>query len=74
MIYCNKIQGNAYCFGAQTDDITGVVRFFADGRAPEVERQPNRFEVPFSAIMKLQVKYKERFVHGDFPDKLSFER
>ena len=74
MVYCNKKKGTVYYFGANTGDVTGVIRFETNGSAPTIEKQPDRSRVPNSDIMKLNAKYSEKFDQNIFPERISYER
>lgn len=74
MVYCNKKENTVYYFGTNTEDITGIVRFYTDGTAPTIEQQPVGGEAAISEMMKLNAKYREKFAQNIFPDRISYER
>lgn len=78
MIYCKlkNIKGNTavYYFGNKLDDITGEAEFYSSFTQPTILKQPTTGSVPEFLLSKIIIKYKEKLLNSNFPDKMSFER
>jgi len=78
MVYCTlkkKSSDSAvYYIGCSLEDINGEVEFFAKSINPRILQQPKENNVSSSMLTKLAVKYKDKFLKGEFPDKISYER
>ena len=78
MVYCNlKQKGEKsaiYYYGATTDDITGEVEVYAAAVSPVIIKPPHEGGVTNSALIRLAIKYEERFMRGEFPEKIAYQR
>ena len=77
MVYCKlkSIEnGRAlYDYGADVNDMTGIIEVLQDGTPPKILRKPNNGSVRLAHIFAAYNKKKDKILRGDFPDKLSFE-
>lgn len=77
MVYCNlkqtKNNSAIYFVGTTTDDITGEVEFYAASKNPSIIMQPTSNDLRLSMVCKLASKYRNKFLKGEFPDKISYE-
>ena len=78
MVYCNlkQIKNNSavYFVGTSTDDITGEVEFFQKPKNPIIIKQPKSNDLYLSIVCNVAVKYRNIFLKGEFPEKVSYER
>ena len=78
MIYCRLVSRNGtsdatYAFGADKEDLTGLIKFFSGGEEPIVIKKPEKQYVSKLWINKLYGKYSESIFNGEFKDKMAYE-
>lgn len=78
MVYCNlkekKDNSAIYFFGATTEDVNGEVIFYTEPIQPQIIKQPSKQSVSIISLNKIVAKYKNQFIEGIFPNKISYER
>ena len=77
MVYCNlkeiKETSAIYYAGSNVSDISGEVEFFKEMKNPTIIKQPDSGKLYQSLVCKVAVKYKNKFLKGEFPEKVSYE-
>lgn len=77
MVYCNLVEKHQeyaiYSVGTDAGDITGEAKFFNKFVQPLVIRQPKTGFVSNATLSKVAIKYRNVFLNGEFPNKISYE-
>ena len=78
MIYCRLVSRNGtsdatYAFGAYTEDLTGLIKFFSGGEEPVVIKNPEKQYVSKLWINKLYGRNSESIFNGEFKDEMAYE-
>lgn len=77
MIYCKLKENNGksaiYLVGKTVSNISGEAEFYSTFKQPTILKQPKTEEISGNLLSKIVIKYKEKLLSGNFPEKMSFE-
>ena len=62
-----------YSIGADTDDITGVLRIDANNHEYVIEKEPDRIPLYIRHVDSMIHRNSKLFANGSFPERLSHQ-
>ena len=77
MIFCNRVSVNdkyaVYKYGPDPDNLSGLVRVYAERPRIVVEQQPKEKKMQDNLLIRIWLKYQESIKKGEFPEKMSIQ-
>ena len=77
MVCCILVERNndsaTYHFGGHSSDMTGIVKFYSDGRKPVIVKEPDKYKADLYTLSCLLGKYWSKFSKGVFPEKVAYQ-